>query len=173
MRAGVDPLSLMAAIREEVAALDPEIPVADVELMQRYVDQAMGPTRFALTLIVVFGVIALLLSAIGLYGVLSFVVRQRTAEIGVRMALGAQGGSILRLVVGQGVALAGGGIVLGLVIAVPFTRVMDSLLVGITPTDPITYGGVSLIFVAVAALACYLPALRATHVDPVTALREE
>lgn len=173
VRAGVDPLSLMAAIREEVAALDPEIPVADVELMQRYVDQAMGPTRFALTLIVVFGVIALLLSAIGLYGVLSFVVRQRTAEIGVRMALGAQGGSILRLVVGQGVALAGGGIVLGLVIAVPFTRVMDSLLVGITPTDPITYGGVSLIFVAVAALACYLPALRATHVDPVTALREE
>ena len=133
----------------------------------------MGPTRFALTLISVFGVIALLLASIGLYGVLSYVVRQRTAEIGVRMAFGAEAGSILKLVVVEGLTLAGAGIVLGLLVAVPLTGVMDSLLVGITPTDPLTYGGVSLVFVAVATLACYLPARRATQVDPVTALRKE
>jgi len=173
VKAGVDPTSLMGAIRDQVAAIDGDVPVADVMLMQGYVDQAMGPTRFALTLITVFGVIALLLASIGLYGVLSYVVRQRTAEIGVRMAFGAEAGNILRLVVREGLTLAGGGIVLGLLVAVPVTGVMDSLLVGITPTDPLTYGGISLLFVAVAALACYLPARRATHVDPVTALREE
>lgn len=173
VKASVDPVGLMGAIRAEVAAMDGDVPVANVELMQSYVDRAMGPTRFALTLISVFGVIALLLASIGLYGVLSYVVRQRTAEIGVRMAFGAEAGSILKLVVVEGLTLAGAGIVLGLLVAVPLTGVMDSLLVGITPTDPLTYGGVSLVFVAVATLACYLPARRATQVDPVTALREE
>jgi putative ABC transport system permease protein len=173
VKSGADPLALVGAIRATVAEIDPNVPVADVRLMQTYLDEAMGPTRFALTLISVFGVIALVLASIGLYGVLSFVVKQRTAEIGVRMAFGAESGSILKLVVGQGLTLAGAGVLLGLLVAVPVTGVMDSMLVGVTPTDPLTFGGISLIFVLVATVACYLPARRATYVDPVTALREE
>lgn len=168
-----DPAALVGAIRDEVAAVDPDVPVADVELMQTYVDRAMTPTRFALTMIGIFGMIALVLAAVGLYGVLSFVVRQRTAEIGVRMAFGARSRSILGLVVGQGLALAGAGVALGLLAALSLTGVMESLLVGVTPTDPATFGAISALFVLVAALSCYLPARRATHVDPVTALREE
>jgi putative ABC transport system permease protein len=152
VKAGSDPAALMGAIRAEVQALDPDIPVASVELMQTYVDRAMGPTRFALTLIGVFGAIALVLASVGLYGVLSFVVRQRTAEIGVRMAFGAEAGAILKLVVGQGLMLAGGGLGLGLLVALSVSSVMDTLLVGISPTDP---------------------ARRATHVNPVTALRDD
>jgi len=173
VRAGVDPLGLMGAIRDEVRAVDPDVPVADVQLMSTIVAQAMGATRFALTSISVFSLIALLLAAVGLYGVLSFAVRQRTAEIGVRMAFGAESESILKLVVGQGLALAGGGILVGLLVAVPVTGAIRSLLVGVTPTDPLTYGAISLVFIAVATLACFLPARRATRVDPVTALREE
>jgi predicted permease len=173
VRAGTDPGSVIGAIRSEVAALDPEVPVANVELMDTYVDEAMGPTRFALTLIGVFGIIALVLASIGLYGVLSYVVRQRTAEIGVRMAFGAEAGGILKLVVRQGLALAGGGIVLGLLVAVPLTGFMESMLVGVTPTDPLTFAGISGVFVAVALVACYVPARRAALVDPVRALREE
>jgi putative ABC transport system permease protein len=173
VKVGSDPVAVVSAVRAEVGALDPEIPVADVELMQTYVDRAMGPTRFALTLIGVFGLVALVLASIGLYGVLSFVVRQRTAEIGVRMAFGAEAGSILRLVVGQGLALAGGGVLLGLLIAVPLTGFMESMLVGVTATDPLTFAAISAVFVGVAAVACWVPARRAAHVDPVTALRDE
>ncbi|MDA0328110.1 MAG: ABC transporter permease [Gemmatimonadetes bacterium] len=172
VKTGSDPMSLVGAIRAEIGSLDSDVPVADIELMRTYVDRAMGPTRFALTLIGVFGVLALVLASIGLYGVLSYVVRQRSAEIGVRMAFGAERGSILRLVVGQGLSLAGGGVLLGLIVAVPLTRFMESLLVGVTATDPLTYVGISLLFAAIAAVACYLPARRATHVDPVTALRD-
>jgi predicted permease len=173
VKAGADPAALIPAVRAEVGALDADVPLADVELMETFVGRAMGPTRFALTLIAVFGVTAMLLAAVGLYGVLSFVVRQRTAEIGVRMAFGAEAGSILKLVVAQGLALAGGGVALGLLVALPLTRVMETLLVGVTPTDPLTFAGISALFVAVAALASYLPARRATLVDPVAALREE
>jgi putative ABC transport system permease protein len=173
VRATNDPMELVTAMRAEVSELDAGVPLADVELMQTHVDRAMGATRFALTLIGLFGLTALLLAAVGLYGVLSFVVRQRTAEIGVRMAFGAEPDSILRLVVGQGLALSGGGVALGLLVAFPAMGVMESLLVGVTPTDPLTYGGISALFIAVATIACYLPARRATRVDPVAALREE
>ena len=173
LKTGVEPLGLVSAVRTELEALDADIPLADVRLMADYVDEAMSSTRFALTLIGVFGVIALILASIGLYGVLSYVVRQRTAEIGVRLAFGAETGSILKLVVGQGLTLAGAGIVLGLVIAIPLTGVMESLLVGVEPTDPLTFASISGIFALVAMLACYVPARRATNVDPVTALREE
>jgi putative ABC transport system permease protein len=173
VRATNDPMELVTAMRAEVSELDAGVPLADVELMRTHVDRAMGATRFALTLIGLFGLTALLLAAVGLYGVLSFVVRQRTAEIGVRMAFGAEPDSILRLVVGQGLALSGGGVALGLLVAFPAMGVMESLLVGVTPTDPLTYGGISALFIAVATIACYLPARRATRVDPVAALREE
>ncbi len=173
VRVDGDPLALAGAIRSEVAAVDPDVPMADVQPMRELVGRSMAPTRFALTLIGVFGAIALVLAVVGLYGVLSSVVRQRTAEIGVRMAFGAQAESILKLVVGQGLALAGVGVVLGLLAALPLTGVMESLLVGVSPTDPLTFGAVSALFVAVAALASFVPARRATHVDPVRALREE
>ena len=173
VRATGDPLALASAVRAEVAAMDPDIPVADVRLLKEYVDEAMAPTRFALTLIGVFGVVALILAAVGLYGVLAFVVRQRTAEIGVRMAFGAGADSILKLVVGEGLALALVGVVLGLVVAMGVTGVMETFLVDVSPTDPLTFAAISGLFVTVAAVACYVPARRATRVDPVTALREE
>ncbi len=173
VRTGVDPLSLVPQIRAELAALDANVPLADVRLMESYVDQSMGPTRFALTLIGAFGLLALTLASIGLYGVLSYVVRQRTSEIGVRMAFGAARSGILKLIVGHGLLLSGAGIALGLLIALPLTSVMDTLLVGVQPTDSLTFLGISVIFVLVAALACYVPARRATLVDPVAALREE
>jgi putative ABC transport system permease protein len=173
VEAGVDPLGLVGAIRSELEALDPDVPLANVELMTTYVDRAMGSTRFALTLIGVFGAVALVLASVGLYGVLSYLVRQRTAEIGVRMAFGAERGTILKLVVGQGVTLTGAGLALGLLLAWSMSGALGTLLVGVAPTDPLTFASTSLLFLAVAALACYLPARRATHVDPVTALREE
>ncbi len=168
-----DPLALSSAIRTEVAEMDPDIPVADLRLMESDVAEAMAPTRFALTLIGIFGLIALVLASVGLYGVLSFVVRQRTAEIGVRMAFGAGADTILKLVVRQGLTLAGAGVAVGLVAAFAVTGVMESLLVGVSPTDPMTFGAISGLFVSVAVLACVVPARRATRVDPVTALREE
>lgn len=173
VRSERDPMALVDAVRREVAAIDPQIPVADVELLAAAVDRSMAPTRFALTLIGVFGAIALVLAVVGLYGVLSFVVRQRTAEIGVRMAFGAEKENILRLVVGQGLTLAVAGVALGVLAALPLTGAMESLLVEVTPTDPLTFAGISTLFIVVAALSCWLPARRAVRVDPVTALRGE
>jgi ABC-type antimicrobial peptide transport system permease subunit len=169
----MDPLSLVSAIRAELAAVDGNLPMASVRPFIDDVERAMGPTRFALTLIGVFGVIALVLASVGLYGVLSYLVRQRTAEIGVRLAFGAESAGILRMVVGQGLGLAGAGVVLGLLAAVPLTGAMKSLLVGVAPTDIPTFTGISGIFLAVAALACWIPARRAAHLDPVAALRDE
>jgi len=170
---GTNPMGLVDAIRAELRTLDPTIPLAEVREFQGYVDDAMAPTRFALILIGAFGVTAVLLAGVGLYGVLSSVVRQRTAEIGVRMAFGAQREGILRLVVGQGLALAGAGLIGGLVMALGVTRLMESLLVGVTPTDPVTFASISVVFALVAIIACYLPARRATMVDPTVAVREE
>jgi ABC-type antimicrobial peptide transport system permease subunit len=141
--------------------------------MTEYVDGAMAPTRFALVLIGIFGLTALLLASIGLYGVLAYAVRQRTPEIGLRMAFGARGSSILRMVVAEGLRLAVLGVVLGLAAAIALTRILSSLLVGVAPTDAATYAAVATIFLATAALACYVPAWRATRVDPLVALRED
>jgi len=124
-------------------------------------------------LIGTFAVIAVVLAGVGLYGVLSTVVRQRTAEIGVRMALGAQTSSIFSLVIGQGVALSLIGIGIGLGAAWAMTRVMRSLLVGVAPTDPLTFVGVALLFFAIAVVACWIPARRAANLDPAIALRDE
>jgi len=173
VRAGVDPLTLLPAIRSAVGAVDAELPVADVRTMRDRVDEAMGPTRFALTLIGVFGAIAMLLATVGLYGVLASVVRQRTPEIGVRMAFGAESRAILRLVVRQGLGLAGLGIAVGLVAALLLTGVIESMLVGVRPTDPVTFAAIGAGFVLVSLLACWIPARRAARVDPVVALREE
>jgi putative ABC transport system permease protein len=138
-----------------------------------YVDKARSATRFALVLIGIFAAIAAVLAAVGLYGVLSSIVRQRTSEIGIRMAFGAQSASIFRLVIGQGLRMSAIGIGIGLVIAMATTRVMSSMLVDVRPTDPITFVVMVLVFLVVAAAACWLPARRAAGMDPNVALRQE
>jgi putative ABC transport system permease protein len=168
-----DPSAIAPAVRAAITGIDPLIPLAEVQPMQSFVDRAMAPTRFAFALITVFAVIAGLLAAVGLYGVLSTAVRQRTAEIGVRMVFGAPKASIFQLVIGQGLRLTVVGVVLGLIGAFGVTRVMTTMLVGIAPTDPLTFASIAALFVFIAAIACWLPARRAAGLDPSAALREE
>jgi putative ABC transport system permease protein len=173
LRTSGDPARLAASIRTEVAALDPLLPIANLRPLIGYVDDAMAETRFALLLIGLFAVMALVLAAIGLYGVLAWTVRQRTAEIGVRMAFGARQSTILQLVVRQGLGLSAIGMAIGVVGALALTRVMENLLVGVTPTDPMTFAAITFLFVIVTLLASSIPAVRASRVDPATALRQE
>ena len=168
-----DPLSLINQIRAEVKALDPDLPLTDVKTMQEHMRLPLAPAKLLAAVSSSFGVLALILAAMGLYGVMAYVVGSRTREIGIRIALGAQTTGILRLVIGQGLRLAFTGIVLGLLIAVALTRVLESVLYGVAPTDVVTFIGVVLLLIAVALLACYVPARRATKVDPLVALRYE
>jgi putative ABC transport system permease protein len=170
-----DPLKLVPQIRRVVADIDPLVPIGDLKPMSAYVDRAMAPTRFSLVLIGVFALVAAALASVGLYGVLSTAVRQRTAEIGVRMAFGATAQSIFRLMIGQGMALSGIGIAAGLVAAFALTGVMQraDMLVSIQPTDPVTYAAIAVVFAVIAALACWVPSRRAAALDPNVALREE
>ena len=173
VRTAGDPNALAAAVRGEVARFAPASPVADLQPYAALVDQATAPTRFALVLIGVFAGIAVLLAAVGLYGVLSTAVKQRTAEIGIRMTFGAAPSSIFGLVIGQGLRLSALGIGSGIVAGLVLTRLMRSLLVGVQPTDPATFAAIAVVFVAVAAAACWVPARRAAALDPNVALREE
>jgi putative ABC transport system permease protein len=173
LRTNGDPRQLAGPARAAAAAIDPLVPVAEMKPMSDFVDAARAPTRFALILIGIFAGVAVLLSGVGLYGVLSTVVRQRTAEIGVRMALGSSKPEIFRLVIAQGLRLSLSGIGLGLAAAFALTRVMRSMLVGVAPTDPATFGAVAVLFFAIAAMACWLPARRAAGLDPIAALRDE
>jgi len=172
VRTDGDPAALEGPVRSALTQLDPQILVTDMKPLTDYVDRAMAPTRFALALIAVFAGLAATLAAIGLYGVLSSLVRQRVPEIGVRMAFGAQPSGIFRMVVGQGLSLSAFGVVLGLVAALLLTRAMTKLLVGVTPTDPLTFATMVVVFFAIAALASWLPARRAASVQPNVALRE-
>ena len=173
VRTNGDPARLAPQVRAAVASIDKSVPVSQVRPLVEYVRGARASTRFALVLIGTFAVIAVVLAGVGLYGVLSTVVRQRTAEIGVRMALGAQTSSIFGLVIGQGVTLSVIGIGLGLAASWAMTRVMRSLLVGVAPTDPLTFIAVALLFFAIAVVACWIPARRAAALDPAMALRDE
>jgi putative ABC transport system permease protein len=168
-----DPLSLTTAARNEISKLDPSLPVTNVSTMEQRVATAMAPPRFRTTLIALFAAVALILACIGIYGVISYSVTQRTHEIGIRIALGAQRRNVLRLVLGQGALLAVIGVVLGLTGAFALTRLMASLLFGVTPTDAAIFTFVPLGLTAIALLASYLPARRATKVDPLVALRYE
>jgi predicted permease len=172
VRTGVPPLTLVPAVRRAVQELSSDTPLIEVRTMASYVEAAQAPTRFALMLIGFFALTAVLLAVVGLYGVLAYAVQQRTAEIGVRMAFGAEAAGILRMVLGQGMLLALSGILLGLAGALALTRFMGSILVGIPPTDPATFLSIAVLFTGVSALASYLPALRATRVDPVRCLQE-
>jgi ABC-type antimicrobial peptide transport system permease subunit len=163
----------MPQIRSEVTALDRDVPVADLATLESWVTGAMAQTRFLLALTGTFAGLALVLAALGLYGVVSFSVRQRTREIGVRVALGASDRDVRRLILGHGMVVAVVGVGLGLVASVALTRVVTSYLVGVSATDPLTFAGVPVVLLGVAALASYLPARRAASIDPVRALHEE
>jgi len=173
VRTSINPEEVLPQIRERIAGLDSEVPIFSVRPMQGYIDDALAPVRFTLILIGIFGVFALVLAAIGLYGVLSNAVRQQTRDLGVRLAFGATSGQILKQVVGRGTALAAAGIVIGLVIAIPLTRATQSLFVGVAPTDPLTLVGISLLLLGVSVVACYLPARRASRLDPANSLRAD
>jgi putative ABC transport system permease protein len=173
LRTRKDPLSLVSAVRNEIRRLDPALPLADVRTMNQVVYQSVGEPRFLAFLVLVFATVALALAAIGTYGVLSYMVEQRTQEIGVRVALGAQASQVLSMVLGQGAWLVGLGLLLGVGGALAMRRVLASVLFGVAPTDPAILGTVLLILSAVGLLACYLPARRAMRVDPLVALRSE
>jgi putative ABC transport system permease protein len=173
VRTSGDPNALVPAVRAAVKEVDPQVPVAEVQPMTAYVERAMASTKFALALISVFAAIAVVLAAVGLYGVLSTVVRQRTAEIGVRMAFGASTQSIFQLVIGQGLRLSAIGVALGIVGALALTRGMTTMLVGVRPTDPLTFAAIAALFVVIAGVSSWLPARRAAALDPNVALREE
>jgi putative ABC transport system permease protein len=175
VRTSGNPAQLEPQVRRVVAEVDRLVPIGELKPMSDYVDRAMAPTRFSLVLIGVFAIVAAALAGVGLYGVLSTAVRQRTAEIGVRMAFGATAQSIFRLMIGQGMVLSGIGIAGGLVAAFALTGVMQraDMLVSIKPTDPLTYAAIALLFAAIAALACWVPSRRAASLDPNVALREE
>jgi putative ABC transport system permease protein len=173
VRSSVEAESLAPAVREVVAQIDKAQPVAEVREMERIVSEVAAQPRFNTLLLGLFAGVALLLAAAGIYGVMSYSVAQRTHEIGLRMALGAQTRDVLRLVVGQCLKLTAVGLALGLAGAYALTRVMATLLYGVGPTDPSTFAGGALLLMAVSLLACYLPARRATKVDPMIALRYE
>ena len=168
-----DASRLAPQARAAIKGLNPNIAIAEVQPLQTLVDRSMAPTRFALVLIGVFAAVAVALAVVGLYGVLSTIVRQRTPEIGVRMAFGAPARSIFGLLIGQGVRLSAIGIVVGAVAAFLLTRVMTTMLVGVRPSDPPTYVAIALLFLVIAAAASWLPARRAAALDPTVALREE
>ncbi len=173
VRTEVEPLSLASAVRAQIAALNKDQAVFNVRTMEQAVAQSVAPRRFSMLLLTVFAVVALALASLGIYGLMSYAVAQRTREIGVRMALGAQVSDVLRLVIVQGMKLALVGVALGLVAALALTRLMKSLLFSVSTTDPLTFLLIALLLTGVALLACYLPARRATKVDPLLALRNE
>ncbi|MGH9753594.1 MAG: ABC transporter permease, partial [Blastocatellia bacterium] len=173
LRSAVEPLGQVAAVRRVAQHLDPNLPLFEIKTMAQRVNESFWPTRTMSKIVVIFGAIALLLAVVGLYGVLSYTVAQRTREIGLRLALGAQAGDALRLIIRQGLRLALGGVALGLIVAFALTRVLTGFLHDVSATDPLTFVVTPLLLIAVALLACYLPARRATKVDPLVAIRRE
>jgi putative ABC transport system permease protein len=173
VRSTVEPESLAPALRQAVAEVDRTVPVAQVQTMEHIVSESVTEPRFNLFLLGLFGAIALLLSAAGIYGVTAYTVTQRTHELGIRVALGAQVSDVLKLVLGQGMAVIGMGLVIGLAAAFGLMRLLRSLLFGVGENDPLTFAAITLVLLFVALLACYLPARRATKVDPMIALRYE
>ena len=171
VRTGSDPMSLVPDIRAAIAEMDPDLPVTDLQAMETLVADSLSRTTFTMSLLLLASLIALFLGAVGIYGVLSYVASQRTAEMGVRLALGSDPGGVRSIILGQGMKLAGVGVVLGLAGAVALGRIMESLLYGVSAVDPLTLGGVTVIFLAVAATASLVPARRAARTPPAVALR--
>jgi putative ABC transport system permease protein len=173
VRTSGNPLDYLPAVRGEVAALDKNLPLYDVKTMRQHLGLALLPVRLAGSVLGVFGVVALIMAAAGIYGVMAYSVAQRTREIGVRMALGASAGAVLRLVTRQGMKLTLAGMAIGLAVSLALTRLIKVMLFGVSATDPLTFIVVPLSLIMVALLACWIPARRAARVDPMVALRVE
>lgn len=173
VKTDVDPASMAATVRKTVWEIDKDQPVSNIKTMEEILLDSIARQRFSMLLLAIFAAVALILAAVGIYGVMSYSVAQRTHEIGIRMALGAQTGAVLKLAVGYGLKLVIAGIAIGLIAAFFLTRVMSTLLFGVTATDPVTFTVISLLLIFVAAVASYIPARRATKVDPIIALRYE
>jgi predicted permease len=173
IRTSRDPLSLAGAVRQAVWSVDRDQPVSNVMTLDDLLDQEVAQRRVQAALLGSLAALALILACVGIYGVLSYLVTQRTQEIGIRVALGANATAVFRTVAGQGMALAAIGIGAGTAAALALSRLLASLLFGVEATDPITYAGAVIVFTAVALLACYFPARRAARVDPMVALRYE
>jgi putative ABC transport system permease protein len=173
VRSSGDPLALGAAVKQEMRKVDPALPLTNMRSLEQIVGRSLAQQRFNSTLLGLFAAIGLLLAAIGVYGVMSYVVTQRTHEIGIRMALGARRSEVLKLIVGKGLALALAGVALGLGASLALTRLMKDFLFGVEPNDPLTFGVIALLLTIVALVACWIPAHRATKVDPLTALRHD
>jgi putative ABC transport system permease protein len=173
IKAAGDPQQLINSVRQTIAAVDPDQPIYSVRTMGDIRAESVAPERLNLTLMGIFAGIALVLSIVGIYGVMSYAVTQRTHEIGIRMAVGASPRQVFKLILGQGMILAVIGVVLGLVGAFALTRLMVTMLFDVTPTDPATFIGVAALLIAVALVACFIPGRRATKVEPVISLRYE
>ena len=166
-----DPLGFVNSIRAQVQAIDPDQSVTDVRTMEVLLDSRLGQRRTTMILLSSFADVAMLLAMIGIYGVIAYSVAQRTQEVGIRRALGAQQSDILRLVLGQGIALALAGIAIGIAGAFALTRLMSRYLFHVSATDPATFSGIALLFVFIALAASFIPARRASRIDPMAALR--
>lgn len=173
VRSSIDPPAVMASLRRAVGDLDSALPVDQMETMKHFVSASVGQPRFRALLLVSFSVLALAIASVGIYGVISYLVAQRTREFGIRVAVGATPGDVLRLVLGQASTLIVAGLVLGLLGSVAFARLISGLLFGVEPFDPAIFVAVSLLLSLVALWASYFPARRATRVDPLAALRYE
>jgi ABC-type antimicrobial peptide transport system permease subunit len=173
IRAAGDPMSLAAAVRRETRAIDPDQPIGAIRTMEQVLSESVSEPRYRTGLLGLFAPVALILAGVGIYGVVAYTTALRSREIGVRLALGAQSKDVLKLIIGQGMRLALAGLLLGLGGALSLTRVMKTLLFGISATDPLTFAVIALLLMVVALVACWLPARRATKVDPMNALRSE
>jgi putative ABC transport system permease protein len=173
LRTDVAPTAVTQSLREQVHTLDRDLPVFGERTMSQVAAESISRRRFAMQIVGVFGILALLMAAVGIYGVIAYSVTQRTREIGIRVALGASRSAILRWVLKQGLVLTMAGVVVGIVGALALTRLLRSLLFGVGPTDILTYGALAILLTIVALVACYVPARRATKVDPLIALRYE
>jgi len=173
LRTATEPSAAFSVVRNEVAAIDRDQPISNVLTMDQRIAESVAPRRFNMFLLGMFAALALLLAAIGIYGIMAFSVSQRTHEIGVRMALGARSRDVLKSVLRNGSMLALIGIAVGLGAAFALTRLMSALLYNVSPTDPLTFIIDAALLAAIALIACYIPARRATRVDPLVALRHE
>jgi putative ABC transport system permease protein len=173
IRSTVGEQSLLREVQDQIWAVDKNVPISTPVIMSEFVSRSLAQRRFTMLLLGGFGGLALLLAAIGIYGVMSYTVAQRTNEIGIRVALGAQSRDVLNLVSREGMLRVGAGLLAGLVVSLALMRILSSQLFAVSAIDPLTFGAVLLLLAGVALLACYVPARRATHVDPLVALRYE